>query len=138
MTDEQLVAAYLNQGDERAFTTLMTRHQERVFGFLVGMVRDRQTANDLFQDTFLRVIQAMNKQRGSYEPQGRWLGWVLRIARNAALDHLRSRKKFADVAPVDEDDGASFWERLTDAEQPDAFDELHHQQITQQLEALIE
>ena len=138
LTDEQLVAAYLNQGDERAFTTLMSRHQERVFGFLVGMVRDRQTANDLFQDTFLRVIQAMNKQRGSYEPQGRWLGWVLRIARNAALDHLRSRKKFADVAPVDEDDGASFWERLTDAEQPDAFDELHHQQITRELEALIE
>ncbi|MEM6785491.1 MAG: sigma-70 family RNA polymerase sigma factor [Bacteroidota bacterium] len=138
MTDEQLVAAYLNEGDERAFTALMTRHQERVFGFLVGMVRDRQTANDLFQDTFLRVIQAMNKQRGSYEPQGRWLGWVLRIARNAALDHLRSRKKFADVAPADEDDGATFWERLTDAEQPDAFDELHHQQITQELEALIE
>ncbi|MEM9996085.1 MAG: sigma-70 family RNA polymerase sigma factor [Bacteroidota bacterium] len=138
LTDEQLVAAYLNQGDERAFTLLMKRHQERVFGFLVGMVRDRATANDLFQDTFFRVIQAMNKQRGSYEPQGRWLGWVLRIARNAALDHLRSRKKFTDVAPADEDDGASFWDRLADDEQPDAFEQLHQQQITDELAGLID
>ncbi len=108
--DEALVVAYLEQDDQDAFRTLVERHQERIFGYLMGMVRDRDVANDLFQETFLRVIGAMRSERGSYERQGRWLAWVMRIARNSALDHLRRRKKWSDV-----DDGEeSFWERLPD------------------------
>lgn len=108
--DEALVAAYLEQDDQDAFRTLVERHQERVFGYLMGMVRDRDVANDLFQETYLRVIRAMRSERGSYERQGRWLAWVMRIARNSALDHLRRRKKWRDV-----DDGEeSFWDRMPD------------------------
>jgi RNA polymerase sigma-70 factor, ECF subfamily len=129
--DEALVAAYLDHGDERAFRTLVERHQERVFGFLVGMVRDRDVASDLFQETFFRVVSAMQKRRGTYEQQGRWLGWVMRIARNAALDHLRSRKKWQDVER-DDDDGPSFFERLA-ADSPDAAAELD---LAGQLDAL--
>jgi len=129
--DEALVAAYLDHGDERAFRTLVERHQERVFGFLVGMVRDREVASDLFQETFLRVVAAMQRRRGSYEQQGRWLGWVMRIARNAALDYLRSRKKWQDVER-DDDDGTSFFERLP-ADSPDAVAELH---LAEQLDTL--
>jgi RNA polymerase sigma-70 factor (ECF subfamily) len=88
-SDEDLVATYLERGDERAFGRLLARHQERIFGYLVGMVRDRAIAADLFQETFLRAIQAMQARRGGYEQQGRWLAWIMRIARNAALDHLR-------------------------------------------------
>ena len=118
LPDEALVAAYIDHGDERAFRLLVERHQDRIFGYLVGMVRDREVASDLFQETFLRAIAAMQKRRGSYEKQGRWLGWVMRIARNAALDHLRSRKKWQDVDSGDEE-GTSFFERLPD-EGPDA------------------
>ncbi|MDX1532041.1 MAG: sigma-70 family RNA polymerase sigma factor [Rhodothermales bacterium] len=118
LPDEDLVAAYIDRGDERAFRTLVERHQERIYGYLVGMVRDRDVANDLFQETFLRAVQAMHNRRGSYEKQGRWLGWVMRIARNAALDHIRSRKKFADVESPDEE-GTPFFERLP-SEEPDA------------------
>lgn len=108
--DEALVVAYLEQDDQDAFRTLVERHQARVFGYLMGMVRNRDVANDLFQETFLRVIRAMRSERGSYETQGRWLAWVMRIARNSALDHLRRRKKWRDV-----DDGEeSFWERMPD------------------------
>lgn len=108
--DEALVVAYLEQDDQDAFRTLVERHQERIFGYLMGMVRDREAANDLFQETFLRVIRAMRSERGSYERQGRWLAWVMRIARNSALDHLRRQKKWRDV-----DDGEeSFWERMPD------------------------
>jgi len=121
-TDEALVVAYLQRGDERAFRTLVERHQERIYGFLVGMVRDRDVANDLFQETFLRVVAAMQRERGSYEQQGRWLGWVMRIARNAALDHLRSRKKFQDVDSGDEE-GTSFFERIP-SDDPDAAAQL--------------
>jgi len=129
--DEALVAAYLDHGDEAAFRTLVERHKERIFGFLVGMVRDREIASDLFQETFLRVVAAMQKRRGQYEQQGRWLGWVMRIARNAALDHLRSRKKWQDVER-DDDDGTSFFERLP-SDQPDAIAELD---LSGQLDAL--
>lgn len=129
--DEVLVAAYLDHGDERAFRTLVERHQERVFGFLVGMVRDRDVASDLFQETFLRVVSAMQRRRGTYEQQGRWLGWVMRIARNAALDYLRSRKKWQDVERED-DDGTSFFERLP-AENLDAVAEID---LSEQLDTL--
>jgi RNA polymerase sigma-70 factor, ECF subfamily len=111
--DEELVAAYLDRKDEQAFELLVRRHQDRIYGYLLGMVRDRATASDLFQDTFLRVVAAMRKERASYERQGRWLAWVMRIARNAALDHARRRKKWQDVESDDED-GYSFWDTLAD------------------------
>jgi len=94
LTDEALVALYIEQGDNRAFQKLVMRHKDRIFGYLLGMVRDRDLANDLFQDTFVRVIKAMNNERGTYSSQGKWLQWAMRIARNAALDHLRSKKRW--------------------------------------------
>lgn len=124
MTDEQLVARYLENADEGAFRTLVERHQERVFGYLMGMVRERNTANDLFQETYLRVVRALSNDRGSYTRQGKWLHWVMRIARNAALDHLRSRKKFSDIDGMVDGDGESFFDRLPDGEL--SSDELIH------------
>lgn len=136
-TDEQLVAAYLNKGNERAFSILVDRHQERIFGYLMGMVRDRSVASDLFQDTFMRAIQAMNAKRGTYEPQGRWLAWVMRIARNAALDYLRSRKKWHDVGAGGDDDGPSFWDRLPD-KAPDAASLLGRTDLWKEVEIAVE
>ncbi len=136
-TDEQLVVIYLEKGDERAFGILVDRHQERIFGYLMGMVRDRSIASDLFQETFLRAIQAMNRNRGSYEQQDRWLAWVMRIARNAALDHLRSRKKWQDVGAGDDDNGATFWDRLPD-EAPDSSALLNRADLWQEVEQAIE
>jgi len=115
-SDEELVSAYVDQGDERAFRMLVERHQERVFGFLLGMVRDRTVANDLFQETYIRVVSALQRQRASYSQQGRFLGWVLRIARNAALDHLRTRKRWQDVSATIDESETSFWDRLPDNE----------------------
>ena len=138
LTDEQLVSAYLERGDQQAFSTLIARHKERIFGFLVGMVRDREIANDLFQDTLFRAIQAMHERRGSYVRQNRWVAWVMRIARNAALDHLRSRKKWSDVErPDNEDPGASFWDRLPD-EAPDAGSLLNRTDLWKEVEAAID
>jgi RNA polymerase sigma-70 factor (ECF subfamily) len=136
-SDESLVTAYLEGGDERAFRQLVERHQERVFGYLMGMVRDRDVANDLFQETYLRVVSALQNRRGSYDHQGRWIGWVMRIARNAALDHLRSRKKWTDVESGLDPDEGSFWDRLADVE-PGAEDRLHLAEQGQMLESCIE
>lgn len=136
-SDEQLVTAYLDHDDQRAFSMLVERHQERIFGYLVGMVRDRSTANDLFQETFFRVIRAMHNQRGSYTQQGRWIAWVMRIARNAALDHLRSRKKWQDVEDTGDEDNVSFWDRLP-ADAPQADDLLNLSEEKEKLEACID
>lgn len=135
--DEELVSAYLASGDELAFGQLVRRHQERVFGYLLGMVRDRDVANDLFQETYFRVIRALNKERGSYTQQGRWIHWVMRIARNAALDHLRSRKKWVDVTNSEDPDGDDYWQRVEGEEiAPDEL--LHRADQSQWLDECIE
>jgi RNA polymerase sigma-70 factor, ECF subfamily len=136
-TDEELVAAYLERQDEQAFELLVRRHQDRIYGYLLGMVRDRATANDLFQDTFLRVVAAMRKERASYERQGRWLAWVMRIARNAALDHARRRKKWHDVDSND-DDGLSFWDAVVDEQVTPLDMRLHEADRRAWLERCIE
>lgn len=125
--DDDLVAAYLDEGDDTAFRYLVERHRDQIFGFLMKMTRSRALANDLFQETFLRVIQAMHDRRGSYTQQGRWLSWVMRIARNTAIDHFRRQKKFADVEGADDDEGRSFWDQLPD-EAPRADEDLHRAQ----------
>ncbi|MFB6279874.1 MAG: RNA polymerase sigma factor [Salinibacter sp.] len=135
-TDEELVTAYLENDDEQAFRQLVERHQDRIFGYLMGMVKDRATANDLFQETFERVIKAMQGQRGSYDPQGQWLSWVMSIARNAAIDHTRKQKKWKDV-PQDEDDGRSFWDTLED-DSPYADEQLHRAEQREWLDEHIE
>lgn len=137
-TDAELVTAYLDDGDQRAFSQLLARHKERIYGYLVGMVRDREVANDLFQESMFRAIQAMHRRRGAYESQGRWLAWTMRIARNAALDWLRAQKKFSDVDKFsNEDEGSSFWDRLPDRA-PDASSLLNRADLWKEVEAAIE
>ena len=135
-TDEELVSAYLDESDEQAFRQLVERHQDRIFGYLMGMVKDRAVANDLFQETFERVIKAMHGERGSYDRQGQWLSWVMSIARNAAIDHTRKQKKWTDV-PQDEDDGRSFWDTLED-DSPYADEQLHRAEQREWLDEHIE
>ncbi len=135
-TDEELVTAYLEEDDEQAFQQLVERHQDRIFGYLMGMVKNRAVANDLFQETFERVIKAMQGQRGSYDPQGQWLSWVMSIARNAAIDHTRRQKKWKEV-PQKEDDGRSFWDTLED-DSPYADEQLHRAEQREWLDEHIE
>ena len=84
----------------------------------------------------MRVISAMQRKRGSYLQQGRWLGWVMRIARNAALDHFRSRKKWKDVLDTSEEQDVSYWDRLED-ESPGPDEELSWKEDRQWLEQSI-
>ena len=120
ISDDQLLTAYADHGDQQAFNRLVRRHKDRVYRYILGMVRDRQLASDLFQDTFLRVIDVVQGRRGSYTPQSRFLGWVMRIARNVVLDYKRKRSKSYDILNGDE----TYWDRLPDKATPP--DELLH------------
>lgn len=133
-SNEELVTAYLEDGDEDAFRQLVERHQDRIFGYLMGMVKNRATANDLFQETFERVIDAM--QSGDYTQQGQWLSWVMSIARNATIDHTRKQKKWADV-PHEAEEGRSFWDTLED-DAPSADEQLHRAEQREWLDEHIE
>ena len=88
-TDEQLVRMY-EEGDFQAFDVLLAHHQDCVFGFIYGMVADNELANDVFQDTFVKVIMAI--RNGNYTESGQFLAWVKRVARNLVLDRFRSMR----------------------------------------------
>jgi len=101
LSDSELIRAYRG-GDEQAFEILLTRHQERVFTKINFIVRDSELANDLFQDTFIKVVRLLKE--GKYIEEGKFLPWILRIAHNMAIDHFRRNKKMKMVRSRDEMD----------------------------------
>ncbi|MCK6640379.1 MAG: sigma-70 family RNA polymerase sigma factor [Bacteroidia bacterium] len=88
--DQELVDLYI-AGDENCLKELINRHQKRVYSYIMMVVRDRHIADDIFQDTFIKVIQTL--KRGSYNDEGKFLPWVLRISHNLVIDHFRRLKK---------------------------------------------
>lgn len=86
-TDEQLVKMY-EEGDFQAFDILLSRHQEKIFTYIRFMIPDADTANDVFQDTFVKAIMAI--RNGTYTENGQFSAWLMRIARNLVYDYLRS------------------------------------------------
>lgn len=88
LSDRELVSAFLN-GQSAAFEELLTRHQNRIYSYIFMMVRDRELAEDIFQDTFIKVIHTL--RGGRYNEEGKFLPWVLRIAHNIVIDQYRRR-----------------------------------------------
>ena len=88
-TDEQLVAAYAN-GNNEAFDTLLNRHQTQVFSYIMRIVRNRDLANDIFQETFVKAITTI--RQGRYTDAGKFGAWVNRIAHNLVIDFYRQEK----------------------------------------------
>lgn len=89
MSDEQLALAYIN-GNNRAFDELLSRSQDKIFGYILYVVKDEELANDLFQETFLKIITKM--QNGRYTVSGKFIWWATRIAHNVIIDHFRAVK----------------------------------------------
>ena len=99
-TDEELLADFV-AGDEQAFSTLVQRHLTTVYSFVVRFVGDAHDAEDIVQETFLKAWKSAKQYR---EEASKFKTWVLRIARNAAIDHLRKRK-YIPFSQFDTDDG---------------------------------
>ncbi len=89
MTDDALVKAYIG-GDAEAFDCLLTRHQDRLFQHIFYAVHDEDLANDIFQETFVKVILSLRK--GNYVEQGQFFAWLSRIAHNLVLDHFKTQR----------------------------------------------
>ena len=90
LSDAVLVKDYV-AGNEKALETLIKRHQSRIYGFIYSKISDSDISNDIFQDTFIKVIKTLKSN--SYNEEGKFLPWVMRIAHNLIIDHFRRNKK---------------------------------------------
>jgi RNA polymerase sigma-70 factor (ECF subfamily) len=90
ISDALLVKDYV-AGDERALAALIKRHESKIYGFIYSKIPDRDVSNDIFQDTFIKVIKTL--KTSSYNEEGKFLPWVMRIAHNLIIDHFRKAKK---------------------------------------------
>lgn len=90
MEDSVLVKQYID-GDEKALEILINRHNQKISSFIYSKVLDRDITEDIFQDTFIKVIKTLKK--GSYSEEGKFLPWVMRIAHNLIIDHFRKNKR---------------------------------------------
>ncbi|TCK69224.1 RNA polymerase ECF family sigma subunit [Winogradskyella wandonensis] len=88
--DAVLVKNYIN-GDENALSILINRHQQKIYSFIYSKVFDRDITEDVFQDTFIKVIKTL--KRGKYNEEGKFLPWVMRIAHNLVIDHFRRNSR---------------------------------------------
>jgi RNA polymerase sigma-70 factor (ECF subfamily) len=88
--DSLLVNNYI-KGDENALSILINRHQSKIYGFIYSKISDRDITDDIFQDTFIKVIKTLKSN--SYNEEGKFLPWVMRIAHNLVIDHFRKNKK---------------------------------------------
>jgi RNA polymerase sigma-70 factor (ECF subfamily) len=97
--DALLVTNYI-AGDENALAVLIKRHQSKIYGFIYSKMPDRDVADDVFQDTFIKVIKTLKSN--SYNEEGKFLPWVMRIAHNLIVDHYRKNKKMPMLRETEE------------------------------------
>jgi RNA polymerase sigma-70 factor (ECF subfamily) len=98
LSDAILVKKYVS-GEESALTILIERHQAKIYNFIYSKIQDRDLSDDIFQDTFIKVIKTLKTK--SYNEEGKFLPWVMRIAHNLVVDYFRKTKKM----PMQRDSG---------------------------------
>ncbi|MDG2194080.1 MAG: sigma-70 family RNA polymerase sigma factor [Polaribacter sp.] len=101
LLDSTLVSNYIN-GDEKAIEILIKRHQQRLFSFIYSKVKNRDVTEDIFQDTFIKVIKTLKK--GNYNEEGKFLPWVVRISHNLVIDFFRKSNRMPTFKNTDEFD----------------------------------
>lgn len=101
MTDEQLALSYID-GNNRAFDLLLSRNQSKLYSYILFVVRDRNKADDVFQETFVKVITRL--QAGQYVASGKFSAWIMRIAHNVIMDSYREQQNGRIVEPTEDND----------------------------------
>lgn len=129
--DSVLVKDYIN-GEEKALEILIHRHNQRISSFIYSKVLDRDVTEDIFQDTFIKVIKTLKK--GSYSEEGKFLPWVMRIAHNLIIDHFRKNKRMPMFEGTDD---FNIFSVISD-DQLNAEKQLIKDQIDNDLSILIE
>lgn len=103
--DKELVSLYI-QGNENAFAVLLHRHKNGVFSFITQWIKDRNLAQDLFQETFFKAVRTLKS--GEYKEEGRFFPWLIRIARNIIIDYHRRNHRLVLGTEYENEEGESF------------------------------
>ena len=136
LADQQLIRNYL-EGNDFSFEILLKRHQDRVFNYINKLVKNTDVANDVFQDTFIKVISTL--KRGMYNEEGKFLPWVMRIAHNLVIDYFRNSSKMPIVGRKNNSDSDEFdIFQILKLEDCTVEDEIVEGQIHEDLRALVE
>ena len=131
LPDNILIQQYLS-GNNEAFETLLNRYKQRIYSFIYSKIKDRELADDVFQDTFIKVIKTLKK--GTYNDEGRFLSWVMRIAHNLIIDHFRRKQRMPMYESHDSDKDVFY--RVSEPTQ-NIEDLLINTQIKEDLNILI-
>jgi RNA polymerase sigma-70 factor (ECF subfamily) len=102
LNDNELVKLYMS-GNEESLSVLVQRHKRRIFSYIYMIIRSKVLTEDIFQETFFKVIQTLKKEQ--YNEEGKFLPWILRIAKNLIIDHFRKVKKMPSISSVINDEG---------------------------------
>lgn len=129
--DSLLVSQYLS-GSELSLEMLINRHQARIFNFINSKVNDRDAAEDIFQDTFIKVIRTL--KGGQYNEEGKFLPWVMRIAHNLVIDFFRKNNRMPKVKNTEEFDIFQF---ISD-NSPNVEHSLVQEQVVKDLQKLVQ
>lgn len=136
VSDQELIKRYLS-GKENALGQLILRHKSRVYATIYHLVKDRDLAEDIFQDAFVKVIDTLRS--GRYNEEGKFLPWVLRIAHNLCIDHFRRAVKMPTIsAGDDENDPFSYLDLKEGTVEDRIMQRQSHQKVTQLIQHLPE
>ena len=128
--DASLVSAYID-GNEQALEVLILRHKLKIYNFIYSKVFDRDPAEDIFQETFIKVIKTL--KRGIYNEEGKFLSWVMRISHNLVIDFFRKNNR---IPTFDNTDEYDIFQLISDGE-PNAERSLIENQVVEDLQKLI-
>ena len=129
--DADLITEYL-KGSETSLEKLINRHQLQIFNFINSKVNDRDKSEDIFQDTFIKVIRTL--KNGSYNEEGKFLPWVMRIAHNLVIDHFRKNSRIPIIENKEEFDIFQFLSDTT----PNAEVALVQEQVLKDIQNLVD
>ena len=129
-SDKSLVKNYLN-GDNASFERLLNRHQSRVFSYIMSKIKNRDITEDIFQDTFIKVIKTL--KNGQYNEEGKFLPWVMRIAHNLVIDHFRKSNR---IPKFENSDDFDIFQFISDGS-INAEDAMVTDQIVTDLQKLV-
>ena len=131
LSDQQLIGQYI-KGHEGSLEVLINRHKSKIFTHIVLIVRDRTLAEDIFQDTFIKVIKTL--RAGKYREEGKFLPWIMRIAHNLAVDYFRKSNRMPTTSGGDDFD---IFDVISDT-QANIEDVVVEDEIHSDLRALVE
>lgn len=131
MDDRELITAYIG-GNEKAFEVLLLRHKDKIYRFIYLKLRDQMLAEDIFQETFVKIINKL--KIGAYNEEGKFLPWAMRIAHNLVIDHFRrtSKVRMISESSSKKDDFNIFstlFQEDKNVEQAISYDELEKQMV---------